>query len=404
MIDVGEGSVTPHTRRDGTVVWRARLSIYGERYSLGYFDTEEDAWEAIDRKRDAVAALGRGKGLTLDRWGLQWLDRREKDPVHRASRLDRSVWRTHVATAHFYRWPLKKIRRSDVVRWVRDLEAKKAQTVKKMHTTGETILTPTDRPLSTSAMNNALSLLTGCLGDALDEGRGGMKANPAVGIRIRSRPQKKQAWTYLEVAEIEALFALPLRPKQRAIYSVAIFSGLRLGEILGLRWSDIELTGDRPHISVARSYRKPTKSGKPRLVPLFGVLIEELRQWREHQPGVGDALVFRSERSGGMHGRDYTAKWPKVVRAVLGRHVRFHDLRHTCASHLVMGSWGRPWRLEEVRQMLGHSSITVTERYAHLAPEVLWGLASETAPMQVGPQMAHDPCSVVAIGEQNTEE
>lgn len=121
---------------------------------------------------------------------------------------------------------------------------------------------------------------------------------------------------------------------------LAIFSGLRLGEILGLRWSDVEL------------------------------------------------------------GRDYTAKWPKVAQAVFARHVRFHDLRHTCASHLVMGSWGRPWRLEEVRQMLGHSSITATERYAHLAPEVLWGLASETAPMQVGPRMDHELCSVERLGEQ----
>jgi integrase len=49
------------------------------------------------------------------------------------------------------------------------------------------------------------------------------------------------------------------------------------------------------------------------------------------------------------------------------RRVRWHDLRHTCASSLVAGWWGgRPWRLEEVREMLGHTSIKVTERYSPL--------------------------------------
>ncbi len=55
-----------------------------------------------------------------------------------------------------------------------------------------------------------------------------------------------------------------------------------------------------------------------------------------------------------------------MVDAV-GRHVHWHLLRHTFASSLVAGWWGRRWSLEEVRQVMGHSSITVTERYAHLA-------------------------------------
>ncbi len=53
------------------------------------------------------------------------------------------------------------------------------------------------------------------------------------------------------------------------------------------------------------------------------------------------------------------------------RLVWFHDLRHTCASHLLMGSWGSAWRLEEVRDFLGHESITSTQRYAHLSQDHL---------------------------------
>ena len=58
--------------------------------------------------------------------------------------------------------------------------------------------------------------------------------------------------------------------------------------------------------------------------------------------------------------------------------MRFHDLRHTCASHLLMGTWGRAWKIEEVCAFLGHSDITVTQRYAHLSPDHLNRAAAET--------------------------
>jgi hypothetical protein len=70
------------------------------------------------------------------------------------------------------------------------------------------------------------------------------------------------------------------------------------------------------------------------------------------------------------------------ARSRLGieRKVRFHDLRHTCASHLVMGTSGRRWSIEEVSKLLGHSDIQVTQRYAHLADTALHRAAAETAP------------------------
>jgi hypothetical protein len=64
--------------------------------------------------------------------------------------------------------------------------------------------------------------------------------------------------------------------------------------------------------------------------------------------------------------------WPALRRrAGISRRVRWHDLRHTCASSLVAGWWGRTWALIEVCALLGHSSVAVTELYAHLAPDVV---------------------------------
>jgi hypothetical protein len=114
----------------------------------------------------------------------------------------------------------------------------------------------------------------------------------------------------------------------------------------------------------------------------------------------GDDLVFPSKRGFQRQPNDdagwCTRKRKKGVLepglqelAGITRRVRFHDLRHTCASHLVMGTWGSPWPLADVAKMLRHSSITVTERYAHLAPGYLHEQARRTArTTAAGPKLA----------------
>ena len=69
---------------------------------------------------------------------------------------------------------------------------------------------------------------------------------------------------------------------------------------------------------------------------------------------------------------------PTTNHGITLRNVRWHDLRHTCASSLVSGAWGRPWRLEEVAKVLGHSSIQTTQVYAHLATSVVQEAAYAT--------------------------
>ena len=62
----------------------------------------------------------------------------------------------------------------------------------------------------------------------------------------------------------------------------------------------------------------------------------------------------------------------------LGQPLRWHDLRHTCGASLISGWWGRAWRLEEIKELLGHSDISVTQRYAHLARGALLKAAEQT--------------------------
>jgi len=82
-------------------------------------------------------------------------------------------------------------------------------------------------------------------------------------------------------------------------------------------------------------------------------------------------VLFRS-RYGSHRGDSPPEKWHEWIRAAgINRRVRFHDLRHTCGASLISGWWGRSWRIEEIRQYLGHSATRQTERYAHLGETVL---------------------------------
>ncbi|MBT8453680.1 MAG: tyrosine-type recombinase/integrase [Deltaproteobacteria bacterium] len=93
---------------------------------------------------------------------------------------------------------------------------------------------------------------------------------------------------------------------------------------------------------------------------------------------LADAEPAAADADSRNHERIRRASLRKTrPRHDLFRSVRFHDLRHTCASHLIMGTWGRAWRLEEVQVVLGHASRTTIERYARLAPDAIRRVANE---------------------------
>jgi integrase len=140
---------------------------------------------------------------------------------------------------------------------------------------------------------------------------------------------------------------------------LAINTGMRRGEILGLNWERIELDRDMGFNAHIRLY--DTKNGEARGVPLNKQAIAALMSV-EPDPVQRSGRVFK--RSNGKDwGQIRTAFEAAVKRAALPD-FRFHDLRHTCASHLAQR--GRP--LKEIQEVLGHKSFAMTLRYAHLSP------------------------------------
>ncbi len=155
-------------------------------------------------------------------------------------------------------------------------------------------------------------------------------------------------------------------------YATAVYTGLRAGEIAALEWPDVDL--DRRLVTVQRSFDGPTKSDRVRYVPILDPLLPVLKAWRLRHPG---RLVFTNQ-DGAMfapsarifqevlHRVLGVGQFPKVQRNGVERsYVRFHDLRHTFASRWV----AKGGDLFKLQKILGHQSVQMTMRYAHLAPD-----------------------------------
>lgn len=139
---------------------------------------------------------------------------------------------------------------------------------------------------------------------------------------------------------------------------LAVNTGVRRGELLQLRWRDVDL---QRRLLTVRG--EGAKTGQTRHVPLNSESVDVMKAWRPvaFEP---DSYVF----GGALASQPLVAirkSWTNVLKAAKVKGFRFHDLRHTFASKLVMAGID----LNTVRELLGHKSIAMTLRYAHLAPE-----------------------------------
>jgi integrase len=213
------------------------------------------------------------------------------------------------------------------------------------------------RLLSPKSIHNILVHVSDMLGVARK--RGLIAAMPEIDW-IKIPPQE---FDFLDFAEAEKLIE-GAEGEWRTMILVATRTGMRMGELLGLRWDDVDLSAGR--INVRQSYVQGVfglpKSGKPREIPLGDEVIETLRAHR-HERG---SLVFCD--AGGNVLTAGRLAWPlkRALKRAGLREIGWHVLRHTFASHLAM----RGVPLKAIQELLGHASIVTTMRYAHLAPHV----------------------------------
>jgi integrase len=200
--------------------------------------------------------------------------------------------------------------------------------------------------------------------------------NPARGVEL---PSHHDSIEYLSTEEVKALLAASERlatgtveeQRLRALVASALFTGMRKGELMGLRWQDLDI--DTRRLTIARSYTTTPKSDKARHLRLPDGLAPILAAWAKVCPRTADRLVFPGQRRTGTWGmvtdRAQLLGLPELLAAAGCREFThaFHALRHTFASHYVMQGGS----LLALSKILGHSDIKVTMVYAHLAPDFI---------------------------------
>lgn len=156
-------------------------------------------------------------------------------------------------------------------------------------------------------------------------------------------------------------------------FRLGLFAGLRAGEIFGLRWNDIDF--DREVLIVRRSFGGPTKSGKPRIVPLPAELARALVVWKPRCPATPEHVVCPLSQSRSARG---TATWfatnhpPSPIPYYKAANVAvpaapWHCLRHTYATTFIQNGGS----VVTLQKLLGHGDIKTTMVYAHLDDEFI---------------------------------
>ena len=181
-----------------------------------------------------------------------------------------------------------------------------------------------------------------------------VQENPVLKI---SKPKISNERTrFLRDEERTKLIRACQESKSKGLYPVVILAlstGMRRGEILNLKWSDVNL--DREAILL-----QTTKNGERRFVPLVGIALDLLKSRYTGQSI--NTLIFPAPYSPSKP-IDFRSAWETAFQLAGISNFRFHDLRHTAASYLAMNQAS----LLEIGSLLGHKTVQMTKRYAHLS-------------------------------------
>jgi integrase len=170
---------------------------------------------------------------------------------------------------------------------------------------------------------------------------------------LARQPENNEKTRFLSDDERERLLAACRESRWLRLYLLvvlALTTGARKGELLGLRWTDIDLQR-------SLAYCGRTKNGDAKALPLIPIVTQELQNLHPKTNG----FVFCGPRSCEKP-YAFESQWQSALKVAKIRNFRFHDLRHTCASMLAQSGA----TLLEIADVLGHRQLQMTKRYSHL--------------------------------------
>jgi len=342
----GQGSAYQRGPGNWWISWREA----GRRHAKGGYPTEKEALDVLSKTMADVRADRDGMtrpakdAPNLGKLAKAWIARRKQ--THRSADEDNWRWKKHLSP-----W-FAKLRPSEVdPALLRKLiEAKLAE------------------GLSSSTVRLLVLEMSGLFSDLVEQGHA--KHNP---VRLLPRATRRlirpahdpRTTPFVEqLADVRRIYQAMEEPVNVA-YAIGALAGLRTGEVLGLKWGHVDLATRRIH--VRESVKGPLKDDESRVVPILDALYPILAAWKLKKGGLG--AVVPSMRSDGAFCDDHTLR-AHLKTALddlnLPKMTWYQATRHTFASQWVMGGGA----IEKLKEFLGHSTVQITERYAHLKTDL----------------------------------
>jgi integrase len=183
--------------------------------------------------------------------------------------------------------------------------------------------------------------------------------NPAKGVRRNREHQRRRYLKPDELVRLTAALAADQNQDTADVFRLALLTGARRGELLTMRWDDIDLSAGTWSKSPSS-----TKQNEPHQVPLSAPARAVLAARCATRD---DASPWVFPRRDGQHRTDLKYVWKRVCKAAKISGLRIHDLRHSYASHAASAGYSLP----TIGALLGHSQPQTTARYAHLFDDPL---------------------------------
>jgi integrase len=359
----GHGSGAVYKRKVGgkVVGWTAQLDLgfeNGKRKRQAFYGRTQDEVQAkLDEARHALrkGTFIAGPKITTAQWLERWLLDVAKPKVRPSTfRRYKDLTEQHIAPS-LGRIPLERLSPADV----RQLLNAKGAT------------------LAPRTVHHIRAVLRTALHQAE---RDGLIQRNAAALTESPRIERQEMKTFTPDQARAFQQAIKGDPEE-ALYLVALDSGLRQGEILGLRWEDVDLAAGTVRVTHALQrvegklvWVEPKSKTSRRTVKLGVVAAQALREHRQRQFQEQDrvtwlpfGLVFTGAHGQPLEGTSLTKRFQALLERVGLPRMRFHDLRHSSAS--LLGSQHIPARV--VMQRLGHSTIALTmNTYSHVFEEM----------------------------------
>lgn len=332
--------------------WAIRWMESGKRRYKGGFPTREDAQRVLDKVAGEIA-LGRA-GMPPDQRGVAqlstfakpFLEARKR--THRAGAEDSSRWNKHLAPSFGHLRPSEV----DAARIRAFIDAKLTE------------------GLNPATIRILVSLLSSLLTDLVEQGN--FPANPARSLpratmRLMRPTHDPRTTPFIEkLADVRGIYVRLPEPLNVA-YAIGALAGLRTGEVFALKWEHVDVPARRIH--VRESVKGPTKDKDSRMVPILDALAPILTEWKLKTGGAG-RVVPPMRCDGKKIDKNTPGKFLRPVLEELGLSRPglgwYEATRHTFASQWVMAGGS----IEKLKEILGHYSVVMTERYAHLRPDL----------------------------------